>query len=405
MKTAPSRSPHIIFWLNSAQLGMFGVLPVVITVFMIHAVARTGWLAVDFGHGPWVAGRELFAGVSPYIDPRSPLVAHGSPFVYPAVAAFLLAPLSLLSRGSADVVFVVVNIAAALLTLRVLNVRDWRLYGLILFWPTVISGWQTANVTLPLGLGVALLWRHRDRPLVAGGLVALLISVKMFVWPLGLWLLATRRFAAARIAVAFGLIMNLVAWGLLGFDQVGRYARLMDALTEVQERRGYSLIGLGTHLNIDHTLTFAVWLGFVIVCAIACVAAGWRGRSHAAFVLAVVTCLLATPIIWLHYFGLLLVPMALARPRLSLIWFAPLVLLFPPSAPGPAQIVATLLTLAAVTVVVLTKSGPFSSPRGLLRFDSIRPHEPVSDLSRTRRRSPLGHRDVVNHGLAVEKNR
>jgi hypothetical protein len=33
-----------------------------------------------------------------------------------------------------------------------------------------------------------------------------------------------------------------------------------------------------------------------------------------------------TPILWLHYLVLLVVPIALARPRLSLLWFAPLAL-------------------------------------------------------------------------------
>jgi hypothetical protein len=34
----------------------------------------------------------------------------------------------------------------------------------------------------------------------------------------------------------------------------------------------------------------------------------------------------ATPILWLHYLVLLVVPIALARPRLSALWFAPLAL-------------------------------------------------------------------------------
>jgi hypothetical protein len=342
------------FWQRGAQLGAFVAIPSVLTTFLIGLAARSNVLAVDFGHGPWVAGRQLFAGLSPYISPTSPLVSHGSPFVYPALAAVLLAPLSLLSRGSADLIFVLINIASALLTLRVLNVRDWRLYGLILLWPAVISGWQTANLTLPLGLGIAMLWRYRDRPVIAGGLVALLISIKMFVWPLGLWLLATRRFAAARSAVALGVVMNLLAWSVLGFDQIGRYARLMSALTSVQERRGYSLIGLGVHLHIDHHVALAAWLGLGIVVVVACVVAGLRGQPRSAFVLAIAACLLTTPIIWLHYFALLLVALALTRPKLSPLWFVPLLLQFPASTPGAAEIVAALVMFGAITVVALT---------------------------------------------------
>jgi hypothetical protein len=355
MRRNLSRRERRLFWLRGAQLAGFVALPSVLTMLLIRVDARTKLLAVDFGHGPWVAGRQLFAGLSPYISPTSPLVSHGSPFVYPAVAAVLLAPLSLLSRGGADMIFVAVNIACALLTLRVLNVRDWRLYGLILLWPAVISGWQTANLTLPLGLGMALLWRHRDRPVVAGGLVALLISVKMFAWPLGLWLLATRRFAAARFAVVLGVAMNLIAWGVLGFDQIGRYARLMSALTGIQERRGYSLICLGAHLHIDHRAALAAWLTLGIAVLLACVLTGLRGQSRSAFVLAIAACLLTTPIIWLHYFAFLLVTLALTRPKLSPIWFAPLLLHFPASTPGVAEIVVTLVAFGAITAFTLTE--------------------------------------------------
>jgi len=79
---------------------------------------------------------------------------------------------------------------------------------------------------------------------VAGALIALLISVKMFVWPLGLWLLATKRYAALGYAAIVGVGINIVAWGALGQHQIGRYVRLMETLTRIQERRSYSLLAL-----------------------------------------------------------------------------------------------------------------------------------------------------------------
>jgi len=39
-----------------------------------------------------------------------------------------------------------------------------------------------------------------------------------------------------------------------------------------------------------------------------------------------VAALVLTPILWLHYLVLLLVPIALARPRLSALWLVPLVM-------------------------------------------------------------------------------
>ena len=50
---------------------------------------------------------------------------------------------------------------AVLATLRALDVRDWRCYGVAFLWPPVLSAIQTGNITLLLGLCAALVWRFR----------------------------------------------------------------------------------------------------------------------------------------------------------------------------------------------------------------------------------------------------
>jgi hypothetical protein len=49
-----------------------------------------------------------------------------------------------------------------------------------------------------------------------------------------------------------------------------------------------------------------------------------RERDVATLTLALAAALAASPIVWVHYFLLLVVPVALIRPRLSLLWFVPL---------------------------------------------------------------------------------
>jgi hypothetical protein len=49
-----------------------------------------------------------------------------------------------------------------------------------------------------------------------------------------------------------------------------------------------------------------------------------RGDERAAFIIALAAALACSPIVWLHYFALLLVPVALASRRLQLVWFIPL---------------------------------------------------------------------------------
>jgi hypothetical protein len=47
-------------------------------------------------------------------------------------------------------------------------------------------------------------------------------------------------------------------------------------------------------------------------------------RDRRSLILCLAAALVVTPILWLHYLVLLLLPIALARPRLSALWFVPL---------------------------------------------------------------------------------
>ena len=52
--------------------------------------------------------------------------------------------------------------------LWLLEVRDWRVYGVVLLWPATIEAVQTANASLPLTLLVAIMWRYREHAGIAG---------------------------------------------------------------------------------------------------------------------------------------------------------------------------------------------------------------------------------------------
>ena len=78
-----------------------------------------------------------------------------------------------------------------------------------------------------------------------------------------------------------------------------------------------------------------------------------RGDERTAFVLAIVTALSLTPIVWLHYFALLVVVVAVAAPRLGPVWFVPLAMIVTPGSgqPSPQETLATLV-IAALTVAL-----------------------------------------------------
>jgi hypothetical protein len=361
-------------------VAVWGLLPVTLIAFtVIGSGGGTIHFGGDFHYAFWPAGQRVLHGLSPYVDPGSPTVTHAIAFVYPALAALLLAPLALIPHGVADLVFAGVEIAAAMLTLRVLDVRDWRLYGLVLLCPAVYSAWSVANVTLLLGLGIAIVWRNRERPLLVGFLIALLVSVKLFLWPLALWLLATRRYAALAYAAACGLVLNTVAWAVLGFDELHRYTRLLHALTRFEERRGYSLIAFALHEGASHRLAYALAFGVAASAAATCLALGRRGRDVTALALAIGVSLLATPIVQLHYFALLIVPLALVRPRLGLVWGLPLAMWVSASAvPRPWQI-ALALAIGAAMVTVVLRRDPLD-PIALNESGNARGHTPSPSL-------------------------
>lgn len=311
-------------WAAAAAHGALGVTPVIGTIILFRLYLTTSGLALDFEGGPWTAAHQILHGASPYIDASSPLVADGVPFVYPAAAAVLAVPFALLPQATAGFIFAVLCIGCVLLTLAVLGVRDWRVYGAVLLWPSVVTGYEWANISVPIVLGIALCWRYRDKALVAGALLALLISVKIYAWPLGLWLLATRRFMALGYAVTCGVGINVVAWAIIGFDQLPRYADLMHALTRSQQGSGFSLVALLLNNDAAVWVAYALAAAVAVIVAAACLAYGRRGRDLSAFALGLGASLLFTPIVWLHYYVLLIVPLAIIRPRFGPLWLLPL---------------------------------------------------------------------------------
>lgn len=352
---------------RAAEHSLFGVVPVVATLALIAFQFKLHAVALDFHVAYYPAAHRLLQGLNPYAaTPQQ--IAGGTSFVYPALSLLLLAPFALASKGVAEVLFMLLCIACVPAILRTLRVSDWRVYGLAMLWFPVFDGWQSGNVTLPLTLMIALAWRHRDRPVVAGLLTAAAISIKPFVWPLGLWLLATRRWKAAACAFAWGLVLNLVAWAVVGYDQIHRYLQLSTQDTAALWKGGYSMLAVAHHLGFGRS----VGDGLLVVTSVLAAAtviylAAIRRRERDALVAAVVLMLLASPLLWAHYFSLLLVPLALYRPRLSLVWALPLLMWpMPPRQPvyGWEEALAWTLTAICVAAAIRGARAKTGAPDG-----------------------------------------
>jgi Glycosyltransferase family 87 len=384
-----------VVWKRPATHALCFVAPAVFTVYMIWFSVAHHAFAYDFDRAFWPAGQRVLDGVTPYASPTSFAATHGFAFVYPAPGAFLFAAFASVPRGVADVLFTAICIAAAFGALRVLNVRDWRVYGVMMLWPPVISGWQTANLSLLLALGMAVAWRGRDRPVVSGSVVGLVISLKLFLWPLAAWLLLTRRWRASAWMVATGFVINAASWALIGVDQLSAYERLARAVTTVEQATAYTPLALAMHLGAGKIVADLIAGALAIMVAALCMVAARRRRDDKVLLGAIVLSLLATPIVWRHYFVLLLVPLAITRPRLSAAWAIPLLLLpVPVTSPRLWEL---MLALTAIGLLVyLLADGPVPDR---LRAEARTPRGTNVALSGS---SLLDTRAVASQGTAAQ---
>lgn len=333
----------------------FALAPALATVFVFVTVWAHDGRGEDFRLQYWRAGWLVLHGLSPYVGVHGPV---GFRFPYPAFTALVFVPFALVPRALSGDLFTLICLAAPLLSLKVLNVRDWRLYGLVLLLAPVVAGWQTSNLTLLLGLGIALLWRYRERPVVSGALVAILVSLKPFMWPFALWLLATRRWKAAAHAAVFGLVIQVVSWSVLGFDQIRPFLHLTGMVSHTFRRAGYGIAASLMNMGASQSAATAVAL---LVCAAvfaSCVYAGRRRGGQPALVLAVALTFCASPLVWTHYFALLIVPLAIIRPRLSPVWGIPILLWACPLGTPQAWECALALTTVAAVIGLLVSSDP-----------------------------------------------
>jgi hypothetical protein len=367
------------------RIGAYGAVPAaLLALFLVGSIGRT--FAWDFQIF-WNAGHHLVSGqlvypepetLTPAVDPKPPGPEpwkSASGFVYPAPAAVAMAPFGLLPFPVAAALFTVLLIAAVPLALLALGVRDWRCYGVAFAWIPVLVGIRLGTFTPLLVLGSALLWRYRDRRVLAAASLAAIVTAKLFLWPLAIWLIVTGRSRQVALAAAGGAIASLGAWFIVGIETLPDYPTLLRRLSEANLGRSYSTSSLGEALDVPLLRGSVLAAVFAAgSCLAIALAARGRGGDARAFVVAVCAALLTTPVAWLHYFALLLVPVALLRPRLSPLWIVPVALWltpFPESDQTPWRIFLALGITGAVGAATFLPTGSASMIAARLRRQAV----------------------------------
>jgi hypothetical protein len=331
------------------KLGLFGELPVGLAGYILVSSVPT---MADF-RVFWDTGRAVFAG-------------GGGDFPYPAPAALALAPFGLLPYTLGAAIFGVLAIAAVPLALYLLGVRDWRCFGAAFLTSATLSVIVAGALSSILALGAALAWRYRRKVKLTAVVVAATVVAKIFLWPLMLWLVATRRVATASLSAGVLVVAAVAGWTVTGFASLVHYPSALSHMASLEQGDGYSSIAAGLALGLPLAIAriVAMILTALLVIGIFVVARGEDGDRRS-FSLAIVTGLVSTPIVWSHYFVLLLVPIALARPRLSALWLVPVGFWMCSIRSGgdPRMILSAVTLTAVISVIALRpRSRPWQMP-------------------------------------------
>ena len=327
---------------RTAELFFLGVLPVVALVLALWAYWGDDRLALDFHHEVYRQADAVVHGERAYDAPDADLSDRAN-FLWPMAAVLPVVPLTALPPGVADWLATALVIAALVAALRVLEVRDWRVYGVVLLWPATIEAIQTANISLPLTLLVAVMWRYRDRAAIAGIALGYGVAIKLFLWPVVVWLALVGRRSAAAIAAATAAASLLL---LLPFTSIADYVRLLRNLGRTFEHDSYTPFALLTDIGVPDTAARAM----TVALGLAVLSLAWRRRSLG---LALAAALVLSPIVWRHFFVLLMVPLALSRPRFDAVWLIPIGLwVGDGTLNGAPWQTATVLALVTLTFVL-----------------------------------------------------
>jgi alpha-1,2-mannosyltransferase len=343
-----------------------------------NSLRSLGGLAVPFDFAVFLqAAEDVRSGESPYIDPEQLSEGASAPYVYPPFLAIVLVPVTALPDGiagssPAGVLASLFLVACVIGTLLLLGVRDWRCYPVALLYPVTLENIEYGSLGPLLALLVALAWRYRDRAGPAAAATGVAVVLKLFLWPLVFWLAATRRWRTALLSVAAALGLALASWAAIGFSGIADYPTLLRKLSDLEAENSYSALALLRSVGLGAALAQLL----VLLTGAVLLALAWRSarsdgstateRDRRSLTLSLIAGLVLTPILWLHYLVLLVVPIGLARPRLSALWFAPLALTLFEALDWyrgwPRGDLAALLSVAALVALVTLGSRTAPQP-------------------------------------------
>ena len=162
----------------------------------------------------WSGARSALHWESPYRPAASPTASRA---VYPPPLFIAAAPLALLPFWLAKVVWFILLLCASGVALLVVDVRDPKVFAVVLSSPLLLTALLFGNPTVLLMLLFALMWRWRNHSYRVAAAIASAAAIKLWPATMIVWLLATGRRRAAAQATVSTVVLILASWAAIGF--------------------------------------------------------------------------------------------------------------------------------------------------------------------------------------------
>ena len=319
---------------------------------------RSTSFGFDFRGNPWDAARAVLHGKSPYAHmTTSYFRSHSNSYLLPPLFAELAIPLGALPFGVAFGLWTGLSIAAFVAALYLVGLRSWLCYALALLSFPLLDNLVLGQLSAFMALGYALVWHYRDRRYLPGFLVAFLIVLKLLAWPLLIWLAFSRRGRAAATGVLTVPVLAAVSWAVIGFHGVPDLIKGLSIDSRLAH--SHSITSVLFDLGLPHGAGVAAALVVGLLLAAWAGRAALGGRDATAFAAATAAGIYASPLVHPHYLLLVLVALAIVRPRLTWSWLALLGLWFSTSEPptSPANLYAAFIVALAIVGSTLWPGG------------------------------------------------
>ena len=258
------------------------------------------------------AAQNIIAGDSPYYP-----YAIGTSFIYHPFVLLILLPFAWLPANVGAIIWLLMSVAAYAASIYYLT-GEWKrwYWVLFLFLPFVENLFVgQINTLILLSLVLCLRFSQSNQPIKAGLFLAAAIVIKLTPIILILYFLATRQWRVVAMALIGLALMTAIGITVFGVSILVDYVNII-ALTAQGSHLGNFNLSMQAHLITlcEPCQPYVAWGFRLLLLAGLAVATyfAWRVKPDdrpLVFGLFVLLFVFFPPLIWMHHFVLLLIPM------------------------------------------------------------------------------------------------